>query len=205
MEASLLDSLRRLKTDHVDLLQLHGPPLAALEDERVLQSLEGFAARGLIGLKGISADGEIAQRAAELPFFDTLMTTYNVVTRESAPLLSKAHANGLGVLVKSPLAHHVFGGELFKLKSLSKVWYLLRVLKNYRHLLPRARSLRLAELRPGWTAAEVALKFVLSHPAVSCAVLGTTSFEHLKEDLGTTAREELPEEVLAQIRGESTP
>src|SRR6266581_545055 len=73
MEASLIDSLRRLRTDHVDLLQLHGPPLDVLRDDRVLKTLEGFVTRGMITYKGVSADAEAADHAAGLPFFDTLM------------------------------------------------------------------------------------------------------------------------------------
>jgi aryl-alcohol dehydrogenase-like predicted oxidoreductase len=199
MEASLGDSLRRLRTDRVDLLQLHGPPLAALEDDRVLRALDSFVARGMIRYKGVSADRAVAERAAGLSFFDALMTTYNVVTQESAPTIQKAGENGMAVLVKSPLSHHVFGNELYKLTRPSKVWYLLRVLKNYRHLLPRARRLELTMGMPGWTAAEVALKFVLSHPSVSSAVIGTTSLDHLQRDLEVCAREDLAEQVVARI------
>jgi aryl-alcohol dehydrogenase-like predicted oxidoreductase len=199
MEASLKDSLRRLRTDHVDLLQLHGPPLAALEDERVLGTLDAFVSRGMIRYKGVSADGEVAERAASLSFFDALMTTYNVVTQESAATIRKAGEKGMAALVKSPLSHHVFGNELYKITRPSKLWHLLRVLKNYRHLLPRGRRLELTSGMPGWTAAEVALKFVLSHPSVSTAVIGTTSLDHLKRDLEVCDREGLAEEVVARI------
>jgi aryl-alcohol dehydrogenase-like predicted oxidoreductase len=199
MEASLEDSLRRLRTDHVGLLQLHGPPLAAFEDDQVLRKLDAFVSRGMIKYKGVSADGEVAERAAGLSFFDALMTTYNVVTQESAATIRKASENGMAVLVKSPLSHHVFGNELYKITSPSKLWYLLRVLKNYRHLLPRGRRLELTAGMPGWTPAEVALKFVLSHPSVSSAVIGTTSLDHLQRDLEVCDREGLAEQVVARI------
>jgi aryl-alcohol dehydrogenase-like predicted oxidoreductase len=199
MEASLEDSLRRLRTDHVDLLQLHGPPLAVLEDDRVLKTLDSFVTRGMIRYKGVSADGEVAERAAGISFFDALMTTYNVVTQESAATIQKAGENGMAVLIKSPLSHHVFGNELYKITRPSKIWYLLRVLKNYRHLLSRARRLELTGGMPGWTAAEVALKFVLSHSSVSSAVIGTTSLDHLQRDLEVCAREDLAEQVVARI------
>jgi aryl-alcohol dehydrogenase-like predicted oxidoreductase len=199
MEASLRDSLRRLRTDHLDLLQLHGPPLAALEDDRVLRTLDAFVSRGMIKYKGVSADGEVAERAAGLSFFDALMTTYNVVTQESAATIQKAGQSGMAALIKSPLSHHVFGNELYKITRPSKLWYLLRVLKNYRHLLPRGRRLELTVGMPGWTAAEVALKFVLSNPSVSSAVIGTTSLDHLQRDLEVCDREELAELVVSRI------
>ncbi len=199
IEASLRDSLRRLRTDHVDLLQLHGPPRTVLGDDRVLRTLDGFVTRGMIGGKGVSADGEVAEHAVALSFFDALMTTYNVVTQESAPTIKKAGENGMAVLIKSPLSHHVFGNELYKITRPSKIWYLLRVLKNYRPLLSRARRLKLTGAMPGWTAAEVALKFVLSHSSVSSAVIGTTRLDHLQQDLEVCAREELTEQVVARI------
>ncbi len=205
MEASLTDSLRRLGTDHVDLLQLHGPPMAVLRDDRVLKTLESFVTRGMVRYKGVSADGDAARYAAGLSFFETLMTTYNVVTQESGPTIQKASESGAAVLIKSPLSHHVFGNELYKITAPRKIWYLLRVLKNYRHLLPRGRRLKLIGCVPGWTAAEVALKFVLSHPSVSSAVIGTTNIDHLKQDLAVGARGDLTEEAVARIVGGGGP
>ena len=201
MEASLRDSLRRLKSDHVDLLQLHGPALATIADDRVLGALDGFVARGMITYKGVSADGDVALHVAKSRFFDALMTTYNVLVRESLPALKTASGNGMAVLVKSPLSHHVFGRDLFKLTSLSRVWYLLRVLKNYRHLMARGRRLKLGQCMPGWTAAEIALKFVLRESAVSSAVVGTTRLDHLRQNLGVAAKGELSLELLAAIDG----
>jgi aryl-alcohol dehydrogenase-like predicted oxidoreductase len=201
LEASLADSLRRLRTDHVELLQLHGPSLAVLEDDRVLRTLDGFVTRGLVRFKGVSADAEVAFRAAGLPFFDALMTTYNVLTQQSAATIQKAAANGTAVLIKSPLSHHVFGNELYKVTRPSKVWYLLRVLKNYRHLLARGRRLKLADLMPGWAAAEVALKFVLSQASITSAVIGTTRLEHLRQDIAVCSREALSPQILARIAG----
>jgi aryl-alcohol dehydrogenase-like predicted oxidoreductase len=206
MEASLRDSLRRLRADHVDLLQLHGPPLSALDDEKVLGTLEGFVKRGLIVHKGVSADGSVADRVARLPFFDTLMTTYNVVEQGGDGTMKTAQMNGQTVLAKSPLAHHVFGTELYQVTSLAKLWYLLRVLKNYRRQLWRGRKLHLTECMKGWTPTEVALRFVLDHPAVSSAVVGTTNLDHLKQNLGVLSKGRLSEQVLASIahRGSRT-
>lgn len=199
MEASLRDSLERLRTDHVDLLQLHGPPLASVADERVLGALDGFVARGMIRFKGVSADGAVAAHVARCGRFDALMTTYNVLERDSRDTIRAAGVNGVAVLVKSPLSHHVFGRELYKVTSLAKLWYLLRVLKNYRPLVARGRRLKLHGLMPGWTEAQIALKFVLLEPAVSSAVVGTTRLDHLSESLGVTSKGELSREVLDAI------
>ncbi len=201
MEASLHDSLRRLRTDHLDLLQLHGPPLRVVNDEQVLKALEGFVERGLVADKGVSADGEVAERVAAMPFFDALMTTYNVVEQGNTRAMETASRNGKAVLVKSPLAHHVFGSELYRLTSLAKLWYLLRVVKNYRSQLWRGRRLDLRHCMPGWAPAEVALGFVLRHPAVASAIVGTTSLGHLEQNLGVCSKGELSEEALARIRG----
>jgi aryl-alcohol dehydrogenase-like predicted oxidoreductase len=205
MEASLTDSLRRLRTDHVDLVQLHGPTLEALADDRLLGALDGFVRRGLARFRGVSGDGAVAAQVARTGAFDTLMTTYNVLTQESGPTIREAARNGIAVLVKSPLAHHVFGRELFRLTRLSKVWYLLRVLKNDRRLLLRGRRFSLAGLMPGWTEAEVALKFVLAEPAVACAVIGTTRLEHLAQNLAVCRREPLTSAVLARIATAGSP
>jgi aryl-alcohol dehydrogenase-like predicted oxidoreductase len=199
MELSLRDSLRRLRTDHVDLLQLHGPPPETLADDAVLGALDGFVARGMIAYKGASADGEVAAQVARSGSYDTLMTTFSVLDQGSRGTLRTASANGLAVLVKSPLAHHVFGRELYKVVSLAKLWQLLRVLKNYRHMLARGRRLQLDGVMPGWSSAQIALKFVLSEPAVSSAIVGTTRVDHLLENLQAASKGPLDVSALAAI------
>lgn len=199
MEASLLKSLQKLRTDHVDLLLLHGPPPGILQNDDVLKTLESFKTRGLINYTGVSGDGQVAEKSAGMTFFNSLMITYNVVTQQSASIIKQASESGQAVLIKSPLAHHVFSNELFKLTKMRKIWYLLRVLKNYRNILWKGRHFRYLNTIEGWTATEAALKFILRNPYVSSAVIGTTNIHHLIENLKVSAKKDLPKDLIKRI------
>jgi len=128
---SIEGSLRRLRTDHVDLLQLHGVSSVA-DAERILGAggaLEAFVAareRGLTRFLGFSAHSEVAGCALLDAFdFDTVMYPINYVTWLNGGfgprLMAKAQEKGTGVLALKALAqtHWPEGGT----RSWPKCWY----------------------------------------------------------------------------------
>jgi aryl-alcohol dehydrogenase-like predicted oxidoreductase len=196
---SVEESLSRLRRSHVDLLQLHGPPLSVLQDEGVLRRLEDIRGQGMVRRLGVSGDGEIVRYVAASPVFDCIMTTVNLLERGNLAGVALASQAGKAVLVKSPMAHAVFSPSLLRPRRLSDLWYLMRILKNYRWMLRDRASLMFLNEVPGWTAAQLALRFVLSLPGVSCAVIGTTKADHLRECVDASSREELPEAIRQRI------
>ena len=154
------DSFRLLRTDQVDLLQVHN-----LVDWRIhLATLREWKAQERVRYVGIShytasayAEVEAVLRSEPLDF---LQINYSVEESESAQrLLPLAAERGVAVLVNRP-----FGGG---------------------GLLRRLRAKPL----PGWAAEigctswpQVLLKFVLSHPAVTCAIPGSGSPEHMAQN-----------------------
>jgi len=200
IEASLVSSIKKLRVDHIGLLQLHGPPLKVLNNDDVLNKLDNLKKRGLIQYVGVSADGKEAEKAASMSFFDSLMITFNLVEQNSAKIIKQASENGQAVLVKSPLAHHVFSSELFKITKMSKIWYLLRVLKNYKNILWKGQKFRFINKIKGWSATEIALKFVLHNPYISSAVISTTNTDHLIENLNVSSKESLSTGLLKKIK-----
>jgi aryl-alcohol dehydrogenase-like predicted oxidoreductase len=97
------------------------------------------------------------------------------------------------------MAHAVFRPSLFRTRRLSDVWYLLRILKNYRWMLGERRSLLELNEVPGWTAAQLALRFVLSLPNVTCVVIGTTKAEHVRQCAEASTRNDPPEAVQRRL------
>ena len=103
--ASIERSLRRLRTDAVDLLLVH----AHRDDERILdetdivETLQDAKRRGLTRLIGWSGKTVAAERRA-LPWADVLMVEYHLDDTTHAPVIAEAAARGLGVLVKKGLA-----------------------------------------------------------------------------------------------------
>lgn len=105
IERSLEQSLRRLRTDAVDLLFVHAPA----DDVRVLRETDAVAAvlelrrRGWTRAVGLSAKTVDAARLA-LPWADALMIEYHLEDRSFEPVLAEAAAAGVGVIIKKPLA-----------------------------------------------------------------------------------------------------
>jgi aryl-alcohol dehydrogenase-like predicted oxidoreductase len=100
---------RRLLGEHLYLYQIHSATLdsGVLEDDEVAAENERLRAEGLA--VGLTITGprqaETIERAVELGRFDTVQATWNLLERSAGPALERAHASGMGVLVKEALAN----------------------------------------------------------------------------------------------------
>jgi aryl-alcohol dehydrogenase-like predicted oxidoreductase len=173
-------SLKNLGLDRLPLLQLHGLPAQGLDE--VIGTLTRLKKEGKVELIGASCDGAALENALSYDAMDVVMLTYNLIEKQARIQIDKAYSKGIGVLVKSPLAHTLYSNDLFKIRKLSDLWYLLRVLNNYRPQLMRGRRYRFINNIPGWSAHEIALLYAL-HEKVSCVVTGTTNPEHMKRNI----------------------
>lgn len=145
VRASIEQSLRRLRTDRLDLVLIHsdGNDLAILDNSDCLETLEQLRGRGLlraIGMSSKTIDGGL--RAIEL--VDTLMLAYNRSDTSQRPVIEQARKAGKGVLVKKGLAsgHAVHGANQDKNPS---------VADNFRFLLepPGISSIIVGTINPG--------------------------------------------------------
>lgn len=158
--AQMTESLRRFRTDHIELMQIHN-----LVDWRThLPTLRAWKKEGRIKLLGVthyteSMHGELEAILRE-ESFDFVQVNYALDDRGvERRLLRFAQNNGVAVLVNQPFG----GGGLL------------------RKLLPRPL--------PGWAReigctswAQILLKFVLADPAVTCVIPGTAKPEHMRDN-----------------------
>ena len=100
---------RELLGPNLRLYQIHSGTLESevLEDHEVLDELARLRAGGLaIGLTVTGPrQAETVERALEVGGFDTVQATWNLLERTAGPVLATAHAAGVGVIVKEPLAN----------------------------------------------------------------------------------------------------
>jgi aryl-alcohol dehydrogenase-like predicted oxidoreductase len=100
---------RALLGEHLDLYQIHSATLESgvLDDAEVAGELERLRGDGLA--VGLTVTGprqaETIERAVELGRFDTVQATWNLLERSAGPALERAHATGMGVIVKEALAN----------------------------------------------------------------------------------------------------
>ena len=103
---SIERSLKNLRTDHIDVMQFHSPPLETLKNGRVIEVLQKARERGQARFIGCSIDSDDAVYAVESGAFDTLQISVSIADQEAIDrVLPKAVARGMGVIVKRPIAN----------------------------------------------------------------------------------------------------
>ena len=103
-------SLVRLKTDYVDIVQLHSCGVDVLERGEVIEALLAAKQAGKMRFAGYSGDNEAAAWAIASGHFDTLQTSFNLTDqRARTRLFPQAEEAGMGVIVKRPIANGAWG------------------------------------------------------------------------------------------------
>ncbi|RJK97491.1 aldo/keto reductase [Vallicoccus soli] len=205
-------SLRRLRTDWIDLYQVHRLDPATDVDE-TLGALSDLVAQGKVRAVGASTvpASEIveAQWTAERrgrERFRTEQPPYSLLVRGvETDVLPTCLRHGMGVLTYSPLAGGWLTGRYRTGQDAPASRRAGRFPARYdlssptgRRKLEAADALADLAAEAGLTLVEMAIAFVLRHPAVSTAIIGPRTLEHLESQL-TAADVELPEDLLDRI------
>ena len=109
MAADIDTSLGNLRTNYIDLYQVHNPNLAQLDQviapDGALEALLEAKEAGKIGHIGITAHSlEVFQKALELPWVETIMFPYNIVESQGTDLIKACGEKNIGFVVMKPLA-----------------------------------------------------------------------------------------------------
>ena len=192
-EASLLSSiersLKRLRTDRLDLIQLHSCELADLRKGEAITALERARERGWTRYVGYSGDGEAARYAIECGRFDTLQTSVSIADQEAIELtLPLAVKREMGVIAKRPIAN--------------AAWRYARrpAEPYYQAYWSRLRTLDYPFLQDADRAVAIALRFTLAAPGVHTAIVGTKRPERWPANARLLGAGPLPAAEIEQIR-----
>src|SRR5438309_720113 len=204
-------SLKRLQTDWIDLYQVHRwDPWT--DHEETLGALSDLVAQGKVRYVGSSTypaaqivTAQWVAREHRRERFVCEQPPYSILVRGiEAAVLPTCEQYGLGVIAWSPLAGGWLSGRFRKgeaptsrrAERLPHRYDLSRP-ENQRKLDAADRLAVLAE-EAGMTLIEMALAFVLEHPAVTAAIIGPRTMEHLESQLGAVDVK-LPPELLDRI------
>ena len=188
---SIERSLKRLKTDHVDLLQLHSCSEDELRKGEVIEFLKRARERGYTRFIGYSGDGQAALYAVNSGHFDSLQTSINIADQEALDLtLPLAKKQNMGVIAKRPLANVAWadGSRPARNDYGYPYWERLQKLKY---------DFLRADLRD---SVATALRFVLTVSGVHTAIVGTTKPERFSENVQALEAGTLPVEVFDKVR-----
>ena len=109
MEKDVATSLKNLRTDYIDLYQIHNPNAKDLEQVMApggaLEALQEAKAQGKIGHIGITLhSADLFRVAVELPWVETIMFPYNIVETQGEELIAKCNDKNIGFICMKPLA-----------------------------------------------------------------------------------------------------
>jgi hypothetical protein len=182
-------SLRRLRTDHVDLVQLHSCDLETLRSRDAIDGMVRAKEQGKTRFIGYSGDNEAAEWAVASGVFDTLQTSLSIVDQFSrARLLEPAEEAGMGVIIKRPVGNMAWGGGS---ASPAPPEYLERA--------TAMEAVGPLEGAPD-DLVRLALGFVLAHSEVDTAIVGTTNLDHLRTNIELVSLgADVPDSVVAEL------
>ena len=196
--AEVENSLRRLGTDWIDLYQIHRPELDTDIDD-TLGALTDLVRAGKVRYIGsstfppsaiVEAQWVAERRGRER--FVCEQPPYSILVRGvEADVLPTCRRHGMGVIPWSPLAGGWLTGRYRKGQDLPETHRAQRIPQRYDMSLPGNQAkleaadalAQLAE-EAGLTLIEMALAFVLEHPAVTAAIIGPRTMEQLESQLG---------------------
>ena len=191
--AAIEQSLRRLQTDHVDLLQAHSWDAHHPIDE-TMRAFDDLVQAGKVRYAGVS-NFDVAQMAAAMAVelggaerrpFQSLQPRYNLLDRHvEAAILPYCLEQGIGVLAHSPLAKGLLTGKYTSDHVFSDDDERARMPRFQgeafrRHLAAAGRLEAWARAR-GHTLVELAIAWVLAHPAITVCLCGAKSPEQVEE------------------------
>ncbi len=223
--AGLEASLKRLGRERVDLFQLHNPITVHGEGEtltvrmvleQVAPAIEVARKQGKLGFFGITAIGDTAAllEVLDSAVFDTAQVSYNLLNPSAGMavsndfpgqnyenLLHRLHTAGMGAIGIRVLAGGALTGEAARHPIASPPPEPIGSGPDYGSDLSRARTLRvLVEQGHASSLVEAAIRFAISHPALSTTLIGIATPEQFEVAAEAAAKGPLPEAAMAEIR-----
>jgi len=207
------DSLRRLGTDYVDLYQIHHPDAATPMDE-TLRALDDVVRAGKARYLGCSnyqayqvARAIGRSETLALARFDSIQPRYNLLFRQiEREILPMSREEGVGVIPYNPLAGGLLSGKHRRDAgpTAGTRFTLGTAARRYQERYWREREFATVEaLRPlaaeaGMSMVQLAVAWVLAHPAITAPIVGASRAEQL-DDVLAAADKELPGDLKRRL------
>ncbi len=207
-------SLQNLGTDAIDLLQLHCPPTEVYYMPEVFGVLDDLVSEGKLKYYGVSVEKvEEALKAIEYPNVQTVQIIFNIFRQRPADLFfTQAQQKRVGILARVPLSSGILTGKLTKESTFANDDH--RNFNRHGEAFDRGETFSgldyeaglhaVEELRPlvpeGRTMAQLALRWILMFPQISCAIPGAKRPSQAEENIKAADLPALSGETMAAIR-----
>jgi aryl-alcohol dehydrogenase-like predicted oxidoreductase len=183
-------SLRRLKTDYLDLYQLHSPPAAVIQVGEFIETLERLKMQGKIRFYGISADTvEDALLCLQYPGISTIQVPFGLLDQEAqTDLFAEATARGVALIARGCYGAGLLNTALSEqqLQEMTPKW-------------PRIMTYRRIATQHNRHILEMALQFSLRFKRIAVTLIGMRTIAHLRDNLQYAAAQPLSDEEYTEL------
>jgi aryl-alcohol dehydrogenase-like predicted oxidoreductase len=183
IERNVETSLRRLRTEYVDVLQFHGGDAETLQREGLIDQLVQLREQGVVMFLGVSSSLPHLPALIELGVFDTFQVPYSCLAPEHHDLITQAAETGAGVIIRGGIAHGGPDAEIQR-PALNDVWGRAKL----DEVLPESLS-----------RSELILRYTLAHPHCHTTIVGTCNLDHLAENVAAAAKGPLPSDLYEEV------
>lgn len=182
--AGIEQSLRRLRTDHIDLVQFHfGPSREVLEQTGAIETLLELKQAGKVRFIGSSSMLPNLTEHIAMGIFDAFQIPYSALQPQHETAIAAASHVGAGTIIRGGVAR----GEPGAGQGGERVWRLWD-------------TAALDDLVDGMSRTEFMLRFTISHPQLHTTIIGTLNPHHLAENLAAVVRGPLPPNVVDEVK-----
>jgi aryl-alcohol dehydrogenase-like predicted oxidoreductase len=182
--AGVEQSLTRMKTDYLDLVQFHASPSKqTLEENGALEAMQELKQAGKVRFIGMSSTLPHLLDHVEMGVFDVFQIPYSAVEREHESVISAASEAGSGIVIRGGAAK----GAPSEDKQAGTQW-------------DRWQQVELDDLLDDMTSMEFILRFTFSHPDMDTNIVGTINPAHLQDNINALLQGPLPPDVYAEVK-----
>jgi aryl-alcohol dehydrogenase-like predicted oxidoreductase len=198
VRAGVEQSLRRLGTDRLDLVQVHmSPSRAQLEADHTVETMLSLRDEGKVRFIGMSGILPNLPDHIAMGVFDVYQIPYSAVQREHEELITAAAATGAGTLIR--------GGAARGAPAADKAWSQGPIGLNQGEGQRRWESSGIDDLLGDMSRIEFVLRFTLSHPDLSSTIVGTSNAGHLRSNVAIAEKGPLPADLYQKAKARLQP
>jgi aryl-alcohol dehydrogenase-like predicted oxidoreductase len=177
-----------MKTDYLDLVQIHSsPPRALIEELGTVEEMLALRDEGKVRFLGMSSILPDLVDHIEMGVFDAFQIPYSALQPEHEAVIARAAKAGAGTIIRGGVARGATAPDHDDQQD-HDFWRKFVVAR--RDLWKQAK---LDELLEGMQPMEFMLRFVLGHPALHTTIVGTSKPEHLLANVAVASQGPLPE------------
>jgi aryl-alcohol dehydrogenase-like predicted oxidoreductase len=186
IEAAVNQSLKRMNTDYVDIVQFHGSPAqSVIEENDAINTLLDLKSAGKIRFISSSSTLPNIRDHIDMGVFDSFQIPYSALQREHENIIAQSAAAGIGTVIRGGVAKGEPGVSGVTRKE---AW----------ETFDKANLGELLE--DGESRTAFILRFTLAHPDMHTTIVGTLNFVHLNENVKAAMRGPLSDDVYAEAK-----